>query len=81
MIKVLPSWYRDAEDKLSRLITDITNENNINFYFVSDRKTIESCKQAILITLVTIQENARPEFDPKDFEEFKEFKKEKQKRK
>lgn len=61
MIQSLPKWYTDAKEQIDEVINKIALENNLKFYFVRNSKTIEDCKEAILMDLVFINENAYPE--------------------
>jgi hypothetical protein len=71
MIEVLPKWHMEADEKLWNAILDIVRDNNINFKFVDDSQTIKNCKDAILMRLVRISQEAQPDFPQEDFEWFK----------
>ncbi len=69
MLRTLPDWYLNAEEKLKKTISDITWKNGIDYSFVSDSKGIEDGTSLILNSLVSIYENVGVE-QRKNMQEF-----------
>lgn len=65
----MPSWYKEAEEKLNKTIDDIVRKNNIDWHFSHDSLTLEQCKEAILSVLVAIWERVDVQ-ERKKLEEF-----------
>ena len=77
MIRVLPKWYSEADIKLDRTIIEISEKLNLKRCFVTDSKTIENGKNAILDALIMIYENAEGEFTQEELKQFEAIKKDK----
>lgn len=69
MIRTLPDWYMEAEEKLKNTIVDISNKNAIDYGFVLDSQGIEEGVRKILNRLVAIYESVNVE-QRKNIEEF-----------
>lgn len=70
MLRVLPDWTMELEEKLDQVIKDIAIKNNIDLIAVGDSNAIERGKNLISNTLVRLYENYGVE-DRKRLEAFK----------
>lgn len=79
MLRVLPDWTMELEEKLDKVIKDLAVKNHIDLVAVEDSKAIDDAKSAIMNSLVRLYENYAVE-DRKRLEEFEKDMKETEKR-
>ena len=75
MMRILPNWYIESEKELFDIIRKLANKNNINYKFVMDSKIIDEAIATILMKLVTISEEAKPEVDIETLKDLKKLQK------
>jgi len=61
MMVILPEWFSEAEEKLDKVINEISFKNHLDYSFVEDSKSINDAKKTVLNTLVHIYENVNVE--------------------
>lgn len=61
MMFMLPPWYSEAREELDKCIDEVIRNNNIDWRFAHDSKSIEDAKETILMSLYTIWEKVDTE--------------------
>ncbi len=82
MLRVLPEWSMELENKLDKVIKDLAVKNQIDIMMVDDSKAIADAKSSILHALLRLYDY----YDVENSERLREFEKdmkkaEKQKKK
>jgi len=57
MLRVLPDWVMELEEKLDKVILDMAVKNNIDIMAVEDSRAIENGKNLISNSLVRLYDN------------------------
>jgi hypothetical protein len=57
MLRILPDWTMELENKLDKIIKDMAIKYHIDFTMVKDSKSVESGKELISQALVRLYEN------------------------
>ena len=57
MLRILPDWTMELEEKLDKVILDMAVKNHIDIMAVKDSRTIENGKNSISNALVRLYEN------------------------
>lgn len=74
MLRILPKWYSEVEDELRRQIHILANQNNIQWRFINDSKSIDESIDNIMNVLLRLKEEVRGEFDEETLKQFKKIK-------
>jgi len=61
MMVILPEWFSEAEEKLDKVVNEISFKNHLDCSFVDDSKSIDNAKKTILYSLVHIYEEVNVE--------------------
>ena len=71
----MPDWYAKAEKQMKDLIWKISQEQNIDWHFISDSQSINGSIESIASHLVFLKNNTKGPFTDEQLKELDDMKK------